>query len=440
MREILTPAVWKEIHRVCRDHERERWAWSMNAMLLVSVGMAMCVSGTRRRRFEEARAFATALRGKRRRCGETLEGYIAALRALPMELFGVLRGAVQRRVEEAGLDVARVGRWLVFGMDGTKQTLARMEGLTKYFGIANKDPGGPERLVVGAVALGRNMLWDWAADVARGSERELALKIVERLPLGCMGVFDAGFGGYEWIRSVVASGRHVLVRVGSSAQLLVEGVRKAQREGGEVWWWPMDWRSEAPLRLRLIRLERTRWGKRKKGKGKKKWREVLWLVTDVMDAKALTDEEAREMFARRWPGNECTYRSWKCTLKANKLLSRAPETALRESEWSLWALMLLEAMALLKAGRLGKGRAASVAEALKAWQWAVDRLREKKSTRGFGKKISEALVDNYRRRGPKTRQTWPRRKDHAAPKAPRLRKLTPRVKTSGIKKLREIAA
>lgn len=156
------------------------------------------------------------------------------------------------------------------------------------------------------------MLWDWECGGAYASERDLALQLIRRLPAGSLAVEDAGFVGYEHISGVLASGKHLLMRVGANVKLWAKEIGNAQQNGGAVWLWPDERRDEAPLKLRLIKIV-TR--KKKKLKSKKKRHgqgarcsykivvTTLWLLTDVLDETALTQDGAEEIYGRRWGGS-----------------------------------------------------------------------------------------------------------------------------------------
>jgi hypothetical protein len=277
----------------------------------------------------------------------------------------------------------------------------------------------------------------------------VALEIIRRLPAGSLAVQDAGFVGYEHIRGALESGHHVLIRVGANVRLWAEQVGQAQQQGSQVWLWPDDRRDVAPLELRLIKIVTL---KKKKFKGKKRKgqrrrraykivRRNLWLLTDVRDEKALTQDEAEALYGRRWGGNEIRFRDWKCTLKAATLLSRTPKQARRERELSLCAAMLLQVLAMrARKARRQPFRIVSMAKAARAWRRAVRKAGQGKSTRGFGAAMSEAVVDGYTRKRPKVKRRWPKRKDHHMAGQPKFRKLTREIKAMGLKRLEEKCA
>ena len=198
-----------------------------------------------------------------------------------------------------------------------------------------------------------------------------------------------------------------------------------------MWLWPDKQRSGAPQVLRLIRLEVPR-----KGQGRQ--RSEMWLVTDVLDPQLLTRPEAGRFYAKRWPANECTFRTWKTTLNAAKLLSRTPIMAEPEAENSLCALMLLQiSVALARRAQRRDRRTISVARAKRTWCRALRAVACGRRIGNFRAQLRQCVCDVYRRRKPKVRRPWPERKEFRALKTPIFRKLSKRRKALGLLRLEE---
>ena len=85
--------------------------------------------------------------------------------------------------------------------------------------------------------------------------------------------------------------------------------------------WPQKHRGGRPLVLRLIVL---RGGT-----------QDVYLLTDVLDPRQLTDDEAATLFGMRW-GEEVFYRSCKQAMQRRKLLSRRGGTCLAERNGRCW--------------------------------------------------------------------------------------------------------
>ena len=440
LREIWTASFWRKQHGKYGAFEERRTRWRLPSLMWVGLTMSLDAKAPEGERFEAARDFVSGVWEKRKRCGGTEAGFLKALAAVPLGWFGDVREQLQQHAEARELWVARVGRWAAYGLDGTKQDVPRTRAHEEAYGLATKGPGAPQRQVVAAVALGKEVLWDWESGSALDNERELSLEVIRRLPLGAVAVCDAGFVGYEWCRAVEASGHHFVVRVGANVRLWAEQVGRAKWQEDQVWLWPKDAEraGQGPLVLRLIRLERVV-GYTGKGRRRRAKREVLWLVTNVLEEARLTKAEAQRLYEKRWPASEGTFRTWKRTLDKAKLNSRTPELAERESEFSLLGLMLLEilAFAARKTKRDGRRRKVSVACAQRVWRRAVRTRMAGKRTNWFQERMAEARVDGYRRRKSKVRRRWPKRKEHNSFKDPNLLKLDAARKRRGLERLQE---
>jgi hypothetical protein len=426
LREIFEASFWKKMHHEFTEFEKDRTRWTLPMMAYAGLFMALDSASTEGERFEKTAETLAGLFPKRKRCGNTLAGYNLALADLPWEVFDRLRDRMHAVAEQNGLKVAQVGRWEAFGIDGSKQTLPRTEAHENHYGIVTKGAIGAERLVVTAVALRRYVLWDWACDSAIGSERALALDVIGRLPLEALAVLDAGFIGYEWGLRVIESGRHFLARVGGNVKLWIDSLPTAEWREGEVWLWPERKGEGIPLVLRLIRLELPCRSKRGK-------REEMWLVTDVLESERLTVEESAGYYRKRWPANECTFRSWKRTLYGEKAASRTPAMAEPECHFSLCALMLLQLSVCLARRKVRHNRRVlSVAKAKRVWARAARGLARGQQRKKFMAELAECCGDTYRRRKPRVKRTWPARKQHRALKSPVFRKLDKQRKRLGL--------
>ena len=435
LREIFAASFWKKAHQRFVEFEEDRTRWTLPMCMYAGIMMALDSAASETERFEKMREILAGLFPKRRRCGTTLAGYHLALADLHLEFFDAMRVEMQLTATRHGLHLAQVGRWEAYGIDGSIEDLPRTQAHEDHYGIVTKGPGAAERLVVAAVTLRRYVLWDWASASALGSERALALDIIHRLPLGALAVLDAGFMGYEWGLAVKASGRHFLARIGGNAKLWVESLPNAEWHEGQVWLWPQRKREGepqgAPLVLRLIKLLLP-------CRNKHGLPLEMWLVTDILESELLTSAEAAQFYRKRWPANECTFRTWKHTLAAEKLASRTPIMAEPESEFSLCALMLLEiSICLARRKQRHDRRIISVAKAKRVWNRALRALTRGCQTNKFSAALSACVGDIYRRRKPKVRRRWPQRKDHRVLKRPIFRMLGKRRKILGLLRLEE---
>ena len=190
---------------------------------------------------------------------------------------------------------------------------------------------------------------------------------------------------------------------------LLKDLYDVEEKDGRVYLWPRFAQrdQQPPLVLRLIRLPQ-------KGDGRKK----MYLLTDVLDKAALSDQLAGEIYAKRW-GVELAYRALKQTFEARKLRSHAPVQALLEMHGLLLGLTLL---GLWTRRALGPGAPQakwSPAQALRTVRAGLARPERRQD---WLAQLAQARPDGYTRRR-KTRVKWPRKKQHDKPPGrPRLRR------------------
>lgn len=125
---------------------------------------------------------------------------------------------------------------------------------------------------------------------------------------------DAGFVDYDFWKGIADRGRHFLMRVGSNVTLL-----------------------------------------RKLG------RMPIYLVTNVLDPEALTGDAACQFYQLSW-GIELQFRTLKQTFGRSKLRIRTPDHALRELDWSLLRLWMIQLFAVKEQIAIGEPPTHSSAE------------------------------------------------------------------------------
>jgi len=172
-----------------------------------------------------------------------------------------------------------------------------------------------------------------------------------------------------------------------------------------VYLWPEKNWHEPPVVLRLI----------ERRDGKKK----MFLVTNVLDKKSLSDESAAVFYEMRW-GVEVFYRSLKQTLRKRKMLSHSPTAAKCELTWAMFGMWLLGLMSV--AGILARG-----ADPL-SWSAALARNRVRRSMRsaltgrrqdrGLAHDLARTTKDTYHRLGSKKARDWPHKKKEKPPGNP----------------------
>jgi hypothetical protein len=348
-------------------------------------------------RFEQARH---AL-GRRRRT-KTYNGYSKTLRAHHADLQARLRPALRQRLQALASKHWLFEGYCCIAVDGSQIDCPRTKANLIGLDTRGKDPLGPSLYVTTAWHVASRLPWDWRVGPARSSEPQQVLEMLADLPQQALLLMDAGLRGYELLRAILGSGRHVLVRAGRHVHLLKELGWDIQQQDDTVYLWPSGQRSQAPLALHLIRV----------GRGKKR----MWLLSDL----PLTAEQAGRLYAARW-GIETHHRSLKQTLERRKMLSRGPDLARIELDWTMLGLQLLGLLGVQRVvARRQSPRRLSVAQTLRALRRAL----EGRQVGRLSVHLGHAVKDSYRRQRPKQSRDYPAKKRKAPPGKPHIRKAT----------------
>jgi hypothetical protein len=244
------------------------------------------------------------------------------------------------------------------------------------------------------------------------SERAHLADMLKDVPRGALIVADAGFVSYDLCSRMSQSDLSFLLRVGNNVHLLTDLGWEVEQYGNLVYLWPLACRDQPPLVLRLIRIVSGN--------------QTICLLTNVLDPKDLTDEEARILYQMRW-GVEVFFRSYKQTLDRCKLLSRVPATCLAEASWTLLGLWLLglQAVRQLLRARIDPLEL-SVAAARNAVRRAIRSIHRRPSRRwDLFAAWACSVKDKYKRRTGKTARNYPRKKTQQPPGAPKIKPATP---------------
>lgn len=255
--------------------------------------------------------------------------------------------------------------------------------------------------------VGTGLPWAWRTGSSDSSERVHWREMLTELPVPALIVADAGFIGYDILRSVLDSGREVIVRVGSNVRLLSE-LGWCKQIGSTVYLWPdhAAQRRQPPLVLRLVVSQAGKY--------------PVYLVTSVKTAR-LSDRQVIDIYRRRW-GLELFYRHFKQTYDRRKLRSASAAHAELEMQWSLlglWAMALYTQVELQKKNL--NPQQLSVAKVLKAFRrMQRDYLHPVKANCSLNELLHQAVRDTYQRRN-KASRNYPRKKRPDPPAgAPRI--------------------
>jgi hypothetical protein len=367
-------------------------------------------------RWQEAR-HAAATGHPHWKLGSSYGGFATALARSDEGLIEALKQRFRQQMVAAAGEYRRRFRWEALAADGSRLEAPHVAANEAGLGCAGRDKTGPQVFLTTLWHLGTGLPWDFRVGPGTDSERTHLRSMLPSLPEGTLLVADAGFASYRLCREICDSKRFFLFRVGSNLRLLTElGFHHEEREG-LVYLWPHARRQEPPLVLRLIRLT----------PGK----QTVYLLTNVMAAEALTEEEAGLLYQMRW-GIEVFYRSCKQTLNRRRLLSRTPATCLAEARWmvlGVWLLGLMSVQALVQQGRdplrLSFARARdAVRRAMRGAAVPPRRRGSGRPERGFRQELRTALRDEYRRKSSKTARNYPRKKREKPPGPPEIKPAT----------------
>jgi len=419
----LTPLVWRQTAHAVRPRRSRRW--NLHPLVMVLLLMTWTAGDSEAERFATARAFYVAGHQRQRRPGTSLVGFQRALARLPLSVLHVLFAAVRGRLSDVERD-RRTGGFVVLACDGSRLECPRSAVLERCLGCCGKPDSAPMLQVTTLVLLPLGILWSWCVGPGTAGEHDQLRQLLPSLPRCALLVADAGYLGYDLYADIRRAGAEFLVRLSSRAYLYTEKRQPLKRyREGPVSYWPTKARQAGrpPLCLRLIRVAG------RKGKD-------VWLLTSVRESARLSRKEAAQLYRWRWR-IEGVYRTYKRTLPKLKLWSRTEALAYREAEVSLLALQLL-----LLAGVEPAGSATSEPAAGSPRRTLLRLRGEIVTTIGvklgpWQQRWYKAQLQQVQGGGPgrKARRPWPRRKDHRAPKPPKLRVMSSRLKASANRRL-----
>jgi Transposase DDE domain len=414
LREFLTPALWKQAHS-WRLSKRRSSRWSTQPLVLMLLLMTWCCGDSQPERFEAAKAFCVVCLPKRRRPGQSVQGFQKALAKLPMPVLRVIAAGIRTILASR---LAR--RWLddgfiAIGCDGSRVECPRTAELEQRLGRANKDRAAPSIWLTALVLLRSGVPWAWRIGKGTASERSHLLQMVDLLPPRALLVADAGYLGFDVAKQLVRQQISFLIRMSSNVTLYTqERVALERFQEGLVYHFPAQrQKQQPPLLLRLIRV-----------RGQKKKNDV-WLLTNVLESKRLSVASAATFYRRRWE-NEGQFRAYKRTLAKVKMVSRTVRLVHREAEGSLLALQLMLAQGALA---MATTNTRGVAEPMCSPRQVLRAIRQelyghlRRGHPKYWERLQHAKRERRERLSAKAIRSWPRRKPHKAPKPPRLLKL-----------------
>lgn len=422
---FLTPHVWKQAHQR-HAPKKTSSCWGLHPLVMVVLLMTWTTGDSEAERFATARACYVACHQHGKRPGKSLQGFQKALAKLPLPVLHALFASVRQVLLQHFHRYWRSDGFLVMASDGSRQQCPRSAELERRLKRSGKKGSAPMLMISALVLLPAGLLWAWAVGPGNASEHELLRSLLATLPRCTLLVADAFYQGYDLYTALGEAKVWFLVRLSSKSQLYTDERRPLARfHEGLVWYWPKKAQEQdrPPLRLRLIRV-----------RGRKK--QDVWLLTNVLDRPRLGRRRAAQIYRWRW-GVEGVFRAYKRTLPKWKLSSRTEALAYREAEVSLLGLQLLLLQAATKCRRDG-----DAVIVMGSARQELLRIRGQITTL-IGTQLGPWQLRWYRQQladvhagggGRKVRRKWPRRKDHKAPKPPKIRVLPKRLKAKMAKR------
>jgi hypothetical protein len=390
------------------DDSRVRWSDRMLA--IAALLLSWSKQETLIDAFDETRQVVVAMYPSRKRPGRTARGFFDAFRTRGAELAGLLKRHLRRQTMRRSGRRWRSGRWVALAADGSRLNCPRTASNEAAFGCGGHRKTTAQQWVTTVFHVVSGLLWDYRLGKADAAERTHLREMLPGLPKRTLLLMDAGFTGYDLLRSIISGGHDFIVRVGANVTLLQELGYEVEDDKSTVWLWPTTRRRWAPLRLRKVQFTH---------KGR-----PVCLLASVMSKTALPDREIKRWYRLRW-GIEVQYRNLKQTLGHRKLLGHCPSMARSELEWALLGLWLLELM-LVHAQRRRAGTY-SVASGLRVVRRAMRRTGRVPAG-GVARQLRHAQQDTYTRQRSKRARDWPHKKNDPPCGVPTIRMATPAEK------------
>ena len=383
--------------------------WTDRLLVIVMLLMVWSCASTLKDRFAEARGSLIKMYLSRKRPGKSFAGFIKVIARHSQRLLTLIAGELRQSLPERLGKHWRIGRWLVFSVDGTKIDCPRTKANQKHFPSGGKDKSGPQMLLVCLIHLGSGLLWSWRRDTAKGSERGLLRQLLVDLPANVLLVADAGFMGYGLLREIFQQGHSILMRVGKNVHLLAKLGYEVQERQGMVYLWPKGMRhsGQPPLVLRMIVVVDER-GRR------------MCLLTNVLFKSELSDAQAIALYRRRW-GVELWYRALKQTLGRRKMLSDSPANAQVELDWTVLGRWLLDLLFWQEKNNQAMPVHQGMAQTLRLVRQA---MRGGGRGRSLRTQLRDIKPDEYVRRSSKKARNWPHKKNDPPCGMPQVRMAT----------------
>jgi hypothetical protein len=403
---------------------REDCSWLPMQLAAAALLWAWSDESTLGERFCTARKIAQHLYQPQQEFAGSVQAFMKLLVRWTDVLVRAVQNAWRLRMQESLAAQWTVHGWAVFGVDGSRIELPRTKSHEGFYSIARhrsgkkvkrsrrlrpltkghtKKANTPQMWLTLLFHVGTGLPWCWRSGPTGSNERAHARDMLDELPPHALVAGDAGFVGYDYLQAVLASGRQVLVRVGSNVRLLRQ-LGWTREVANTVYLWPQ--RAQKHLPPVVLRLIVAHGGKH-----------PVYLVTSVPRSQ-LSQTQVIDIYRRRW-GIELCFRHFKQTFQRRKLRSASADHARVELEWSLlglWGMCLYAQVEQAK--RAPSVTNLSVACVLRSFRRMLRDYQHPAEQRGSLRALlRHAVRDNYVRKD-KTSRDYPRKKPADPPAGP----------------------
>jgi hypothetical protein len=413
---------------------RDESLWTPSTLIFAALMWSWSSKLALTKRFAEARKIVAHNAPDDEQPGRTYSGFLKRLAFWSATLMGRVIAEFRRTMQEDLHQHYRVGGWVVLAGDGSRTATPRTRPNEERFSASKKrdrkarkqtphqkrqqkakkrqqkkqtqqteearekKASTPQIWLTVLYHVGLGVPWDWRSGPSDSSERDHLLEMAEDLPENALLAMDAGFVGYDFWQTLDQAGAAFVVRVGANVRLLKNlGYVRRKRDIVSVWPDAAQRRQQPPLVLRL----HTFCGAK----------EEVYLVTNVLEDSRLSAPQMRDIYQARW-GVEIYYRDLKQTFGRGKLLSKTPDNAQLELDWSivgLWAICLYGTALHMANGIPPQWR--SVANLLYAFRLPMEQARcVADEGEDLFSLVAIAVKDRYKRKTSKASRNHPRKK------------------------------
>lgn len=436
--EMLRSAVSWVVDAGIFDHLKKHGNtnWIVSDLILLAVVWVWCDKVTLTGAFAEAHHWSMKVIGKA--AVKSYQGLLKALVTWTETLLPLMWQRLQSLMEQNGERHWRVGLWLALAVDGSRVTTPRTKDNERAFCAPNygkgktakyrkkktkgkrvrtrakekMQPVKPQMWITLIWHMGLQMPWSWKTGPSNSSERDHFRGMLQeqQFPSNTMFCADAGFTGYELWKEIIDQGHSFLIRVGANVRLL-RNLGYARERDGTVYFWPDSAarRKQPPLVLRLLHFKLGRC--------------EVYLVTNVLSKKRLSDKQAIKLYRLRW-GVELQFRSIKQTFGRRKLRSKRSDRASVELDWSLLGLWIIQLFAVKEQIKIGECPGnCSVSLAIEVVRTTFQRWSEQaENEEALALQLQVALKDKSRRTSEKKARYRPNYKDKPSAGKPKILK------------------